>query len=344
MNKYKFAVLGNGYMAARHLKSLDASPRAAAAVVVNRGMVIRSTDASEAGATLGSETNICDYLAGRADIDAVMICTPDHTHAAFVNRLLPTGKLIFCEKPLARTEAEFRDIDVLASAPAAGRIAVGMNCRFRHRIRRLKELAESESFGTIRLVNAAYFSNIGVVLDGKAKGWWFDFPEGCAPFLHGGAIHLFDALRYILGNAQSVVCLPASGASGSRLGGETFMVLVRFASGVAASVSISGTSLAPNRFQICIDGEKFAVDEANEYQVVSGGAAATVGLPSDDYGDLDRQLAHLVDVLDGNAQILNSLEEATKNFDLVRACEASLATQSWAPVRPARGITETQYG
>jgi len=42
------------------------------------------------------------------DIDAVMICTPDHTHAFITNWAINRGMHVYCEKPVANTVEEAR--------------------------------------------------------------------------------------------------------------------------------------------------------------------------------------------------------------------------------------------
>lgn len=67
-------------------------------------------------------------LLDRADVDAVLLITPDHTHADLACAALEAGKAVFVEKPLAIT---VEDCDrVLRTARATGsRLYVGHNMR-----------------------------------------------------------------------------------------------------------------------------------------------------------------------------------------------------------------------
>ncbi len=61
------------------------------------------------GVYRGCDTHV-DYreLLGRADIDAVEVCTPDHWHAIMVVDACKAKKDIYCQKPLSFTVAEGR--------------------------------------------------------------------------------------------------------------------------------------------------------------------------------------------------------------------------------------------
>lgn len=301
IDRHRLAIVGRGYMARRHIAAIERHPRVRLCGVIGRGEPL---DVSEA--------------------DAVLICSPDATHPAYVAQLLPTAKLVFCEKPLARTAAEFDTIR--RAAPTLDRLAVGMNCRFRRRIQHLKTLLDERELGRVRLVRGTYSANVDVVLQDGAKRWWLDYPAGMLPFLHGGALHLIDALRFLFGEVEQAQCVPIPTRGSAALGGDSFIVVLWFADGPVAEIVVTGTSYAPNRFQIAFDAEHGSVDDRGVYVAARGETPQVRALPDEDAQDLDRQMEHLIAVLDGSATPLNTFDEAFRNFTVIRACEESVRT------------------
>lgn len=55
-----------------------------------------------------------EMLEKQKDIDAVLIATPDHTHAMITIDSMKAGKHVFCQKPLTHTVKEARDVTRVA--------------------------------------------------------------------------------------------------------------------------------------------------------------------------------------------------------------------------------------
>jgi predicted dehydrogenase len=67
---------------------------------------------AKAAARFPSAKTFSDYreMLDRNDIDAVVIGTPDHTHAVATMAALKSGRHVYCEKPLAHTISEVRAV------------------------------------------------------------------------------------------------------------------------------------------------------------------------------------------------------------------------------------------
>ncbi len=89
------------------------------------------------------------------DLDAVVCCTTDHTHAFIANWALNRDLHIYCEKPLAITVEEARLVRE-TYLPKKGRLAtqVGMQRHAKDNFNRIRELILDGAIGELREVNA----------------------------------------------------------------------------------------------------------------------------------------------------------------------------------------------
>ncbi len=88
-------------------------------------------------------------------IDAVVVSTPDHTHAVAVMAALKRGKHVYCEKPLAHTVAEVRA--VRAAAAKAGVVTqLGNQGHSYDEIRTFCEWIWDGAIGDVTEVHALY--------------------------------------------------------------------------------------------------------------------------------------------------------------------------------------------
>lgn len=85
-------------------------------------------------------------MLSEAKPDAVIVCSPDHTHHEYVCRALEAGVEVFCEKPMTIDLLSTRD--VLDSVKRTGKaLRVLLNLRFAHLNRQIKEVVASGAIG-----------------------------------------------------------------------------------------------------------------------------------------------------------------------------------------------------
>ncbi len=86
------------------------------------------------------------------DIDAVLVATPDHTHAVATLAALHAGKHVYCEKPLTHTVWEARQ--VIAAARRYNRVTqMGTQIHAGSNYRRVVELIRTGAIGRVREVH-----------------------------------------------------------------------------------------------------------------------------------------------------------------------------------------------
>jgi len=94
-----------------------------------------------------------EMLATQDDIDAVLIATPDHTHAVIAAAAMRAGKHVYCQKPLTHDIAEARYLAELA-AKTGVITQMGNQYNSSNGIRLLCEWVWSGAIGEVREVDA----------------------------------------------------------------------------------------------------------------------------------------------------------------------------------------------
>jgi len=91
-------------------------------------------------------------LVEQKDLDAVVVATPDHTHAVASVAAMRAGKHVYCEKPLARTVSEVRIVTEVARE--TNRVTqIGTQIHAGANYRRVVELIRTGAIGEVREVH-----------------------------------------------------------------------------------------------------------------------------------------------------------------------------------------------
>lgn len=92
-------------------------------------------------------------LVDQKDIEAIVVSTPDHTHAVATSAVLKSGRHAYCEKPLARTVSEARFVTELARKNPKLATQLGTQIHAERNYRRVVELVQANAVGPIREVH-----------------------------------------------------------------------------------------------------------------------------------------------------------------------------------------------
>ncbi len=153
---YKFMgrAHSNAYRQLPRFFDVDPAPRMAAICGRDEAGV------REAAGSLGWDSYETDYrrLIGRDDVGLVDVVTPGNTHREIVLAALEAGKHVICEKPLANTLAEAKEM--LDAAREAGTVnMVCFNYRRAPAVQLARKLIEEGRLGTIRHWRSTYLQD-----------------------------------------------------------------------------------------------------------------------------------------------------------------------------------------
>ena len=226
----------------------------------------------------------------RKDIDLVDVSVPGNMHAPIAIAAASAGKMVLCEKPLANTLAEARQ---MVEAVQKNKVpnALCHNYRFAPAVQLAKQLIDEGRIGKIYHFRGTYLQDW--IVDPNFPLVWRLQKEVAGSGAHGDLnAHLIDMARFLVGEIAEVSGMmetfikqrPKLAASDDRLGGvassemgevtvdDAALFLVRFENGAIGSIEATRFALGRknyNRFEI--NGSKgslvFNMERMNELEV-----------------------------------------------------------------------------
>jgi predicted dehydrogenase len=139
-----------------------------------------------------------DRIRENPNVDAVYIALPNSMHPEYTIRAAAAGKHVLCEKPMATTVADSRNM-IAACANAKKKLMIAYRCQLESVNLKAISLIRSGAIGTVQAIESANGFNI-------APGEWrLDKKlSGGGPMLDVG-IYSLNACRYLTGEEPQVL-------------------------------------------------------------------------------------------------------------------------------------------
>jgi predicted dehydrogenase len=139
-------------------------------------------------------------LLARADIDAVIVATPQDSHVEIARAAISAGIHVLVEKPAARHVDELLGLPQLAAKHDV-RVRVGFNLRYHRAFQHARRLVDSGILGPLLFVRARYGHGGRL---GLASEWRAQPQRSGGGELIDQGVHLIDLARWFLGEFVEV--------------------------------------------------------------------------------------------------------------------------------------------
>ncbi len=171
-------------------------------------------------------------------IDTVHICTPNSLHAPLCRQALAAGKHVICEKPLAVSLEDARDLARLARQ---ANVVNGVCYVYRYFTlpRLMRAWAASGKLGRVHLMHGSFLLD-EILIQTDPRHWMLD-PALIGPSLSLAdiGVHWWDLLEYVSGQrVVEVVCAKQTVRGSDERSDDSDAIMMRLDGGAIASAVI----------------------------------------------------------------------------------------------------------
>jgi predicted dehydrogenase len=271
------AYIGNIHRIASRLEAAFRLVAGAFDIDPKRGQAFAATQGIDSQRAYGDYKAMIEGERGRPDkIDAVAICTPNHTHFPIAKAFLEAGFDVICEKPLTTTLEDAISLEKVVKETSRF-MGVTYTYSGYPMIHQARAMVAAGELGRIRVVQAEYpleWMATAIEAEGNAQAAWRTDPKKSG---RGGSIgdigtHAYHLAGFVTGlNVERLSADLARFVDG-RLLDDNAHVLIRYEGGARGLLWSSQIALGnSNGVRIRVFGEKGGLawfqEQPNELQL-----------------------------------------------------------------------------
>ena len=333
----RLAVVGAGLIGRCHVDAINATTGATLACIVDPSPKGRSF-ADTCGVNWFASVTA---MFAASQIDGAILATPSQMHADGALVCIKNRCPVLVEKPLCTTVPEAENL-VRHASRADIPVLTGHHRRHGAILKQAKALIDGGTLGTVTAFQGTcWFYKPDEYFDVT----WRSQPGGGPVFIN--LIHDIDTMLYLLGDVSSVQAITSNRIRGSAVE-DTAAILLRFASGVLGTVTVSDTTVSPWSWEMT-SGENPVYPATTQTCYLIGGTQAALSVPDltlwrhdgppswlspvqrqtiavDDMDPLEAQIRQFVAVIRGEEPPLVSAEDGLRTLRVVQAIAQSGAT------------------
>lgn len=345
MKKVKLGIAGFGFMGHCDAQMLQTFPKEEIELVAVAD--INPEQMKDAPAEVETYASI-DEMLEKADINTVMISTPNPSHLEMVEKSAAAKKNIICEKPAAMTVKEF-DRMVQVTKENNVLFTVHQQRRWDKDYRIMKEVFDNKLVGDMYVVKSQLYGFNGNMHD------WHIYPEMGGGMLYDWGVHLIDQILDMIPSEIDSLYADLRNVINEKVD-DYFNIMIKFKNGITAEIELGTYYLTPKRAWFIggnkgsalidgFDGEGKIVRTKHLLENVPGKITMTAAGPTRSFGPAEPGLlideplpettasqrdyfVHFLKAFNGEEELIVKPQQVRKVLEVMEAVRLSAKTNS----------------
>jgi predicted dehydrogenase len=284
-----------------------------------------------------------DKLAQMADVKSVYIALPNHLHLEYTVRAAGAGKHVLCEKPMANSAVECRQM-IDACRKAGRQLMIAYRSQYEALDRTLIKMVRDKKLGALKEFNSVNSQNMG-----DPQHWRLKKAMAGGGALPDIGIYCINAARFLSGEEPTEVfgsIWSTPGDARFREVEESCQFVLRFPSGFSATCSTSYSAhksqmFRLNGFEAWADMDPAYAYHGNKLRItrVVDGKDQTIEIPAGKTNQFTLMIDHFASCIQQNKDVHTPGEEGLQDQRIMDAIYESARSGRVVKLKPPTGKT-----